>query len=258
VRVWAHLLSFLNRTRPFPLHCLSQLNSRGTGRNIKTLEWEKVEGALPSWIAFAGLLALASVLSVWMMGLQTEWFENLCLRSISLVLVWLERTWLTRPKECLNITQILVFIGRLTRRLALSMGWDSNRDSIPPLPSAWTRYLTSQVGQIPLLTLLGLRTLIHKTWMKGPNLMIGQILNLIKLNIIKERSFVWTASVIASLSVMAYSLLKQSSMQPHRGSEAKNPIFSSWKIRKREHVIPVPSIAFIFVWPGPYNAETPL
>ncbi|KAL5749419.1 hypothetical protein ACOSP7_024022 [Xanthoceras sorbifolium] len=44
---------------------------------------------------------------------------------------------------------------------------------------------------------------------------------------------------------MAYSLLKQSSMQPHRGSEA-NPSIFILKDRKIEHVLPVPSIAFIF------------
>lgn len=153
---------------PFPV--LSQLNSRGTGRNIKIWNSNKVEGALPSWIAFAGLLASASVLSVWMMGLPV-WKPLPKVELLSLVLLWLERTWLTRPKECLNITKILVFIGRLTRRLALSMGWDSNRDSIPPLPSAWTRYLTSQVGQMAFRywpnRLLGQRTFIHQTWMKG-------------------------------------------------------------------------------------------
>lgn len=68
--------------------------------------------------------------------------------------------------------------------------------------------------------------------MKGDDttLMIGKILNIIKLNIIKvvyllsacakERSFFLKSfsNSKSSLSVMAYSLLKQSSMQPHRGS----------------------------------------
>ena len=71
------------------------------------------------------------------------------------------------------------------------------------LPSAWTRYWTSQVGQMAFRywpnRLLGLRTFIHQTWMKGDDttLMIGKI-----QHIIKERSFFLKVSVIAKAAYL--------------------------------------------------------
>ena len=90
VRVWAHILSFLNRTRSVPFRFIAFLNSTLVALAVTSRSETRIRWKVPSWIAFAGLLASASVLSVWMMGLPMEWFENLCLRSSYFLLFWFD------------------------------------------------------------------------------------------------------------------------------------------------------------------------